>query len=97
MNVYAFCDWVTVRIFIKHDTSHTGGQILRLSTDGVQEWSKDLWQSVQREGSYSSIVALRSVDFETLSQPFVSLAARNQKPLVESLYVRYGDDLNMND
>lgn len=94
--MWLFCDWISVRVFIRKPLKVGGDRVLRLTPEGEQLWAKDLWAKVEAdEGSGSASVAVKAVDWQALCEPFVNLGAVSGQ-LAEKVKERYGAWLDLN-
>lgn len=87
---YNFCDWLTIRVAIKHSKGILGDKIQRINPDGVEAWSRDLWKTVENEASSSSTVSVKSLTYQDVVEPFLRMKQSDKFNWRERVILRYG-------
>jgi len=94
--IYSFCDWITVRVPIRHnkpffgktsavlDDPDNGGEIL---------WYKHLHRQVTHESSHSSVVNILSLSRDDVLSNYNDRSACGGLNKLESALFKYGDDI----
>jgi len=87
---FQFCDWLTVRVAIKHKKGILGDKILRIDPTGVTAWERDLWKTVENEASSSQVVSVKSLKYRDVAEPFLRMKQSGKMNWREMLFLRYG-------
>jgi len=93
---YQFCDWLTIRVAIKHKSGVLGDKIQRIDPAGVTAWERDLWKTVENEASSSQVVSVKSLKYRDVCEPFLRMKQSEKMNWREMVFLRYGAAIEEN-